>query len=72
MLITLLDTAIRDQSIRPSPNITVMELANVLKKIKTLKALFMEFEDIQDHSAASSVVQDMGMELITQMHDLAS
>ena len=72
VLITLLDTAIRDQSIRPSPNITVMELADVLKKIKSLQALFLKFEDIQDHSAASSVVQDMGMELITQMHDLAS
>ncbi|KAL9124814.1 MAG: hypothetical protein Q9217_005900 [Psora testacea] len=72
VLITLLDTAIRDQSIQPSPNITVMELADVLTKIKTLKALFMKFEDIQEHSAASSVVQDGAMELITQMHDLAS
>ena len=72
VLITLLDTAIRDHSIQPSPNITVMELADVLKKIKTLKALFMKFEDIQEHSAASSVVQDVGMELIAQMHDLAS
>lgn len=72
MLITLLDTAIRDQSIRPGPNITVMELADVLTKVKTLKALFMKFEDIQEHSAASSMVQDVAMELITQMHDLAS
>ncbi|KAG8531627.1 uncharacterized protein KY384_003258 [Bacidia gigantensis] len=72
VLIILLDTAIRDQSIRPSPNITVMELADVLKKIKTLKALFMKFEDFQDHSAASSVIQDVAMELIIQMHNLAS
>ncbi|KAL9591377.1 MAG: hypothetical protein Q9179_007784, partial [Wetmoreana sp. 5 TL-2023] len=72
VLITLLDTAIRDQSIRPSPNITVMELTDILAKIKTLKVLFMKFEDIQEHSASSSVVQDVAMELITQMHDLAS
>ena len=49
-----------------------MELADVLKKIKTLKALFTKFEDIQEHSAASSVVQDTAMELTTQMHYLAS
>ncbi|KAL8924983.1 MAG: hypothetical protein Q9172_002412 [Xanthocarpia lactea] len=72
MLITLLDTAIEDKSIQPSPKITVMELTDVLRKIKTLKALFMKFEDIQEHSVASSVVQDVAMELITQMHDLAS
>ena len=72
VLIALLDTAIRDPSIRPSPNITVMELADVLTKIKNLKALFMDFEDLHEHSAASSVVQDVAMELITQMHDLAS
>ena len=72
MLIMLLDTAIRDPSIQPSPNITVMELADVLTKIKTLKALFIRFEEIQEHSAESSVVQDVAMELITRMHDLAS
>lgn len=72
VLITLLDTAIQDQSIQPGPNITVLELTNVLRKIKTLKALFIQFEDIQEHSAASSEVQDKAMELITQMHDLAS
>ena len=72
VLITLLDTAIRDQSIQPSPNITTMELMNVSTKINTLKALFVKFEDIQGHSAASSEVQDVAMELITQMHDLAS
>ena len=72
MLITLLDTAIQDQSIQPSPKITVLEVADVLKKIKNLRALFMKFEDIQEHSAASSVVQDMAMQLISQMHDLAS
>jgi len=72
VLITLLDTAIRDQSIQRSPNITVMELVNVLAKVNTVKALFMKFEDIQEHSAASSEVQDVAMELITQMHDLAS
>ena len=49
-----------------------MELADVLRKIKTLKALFTKFEDIQEHSAASSVVQDTAMELTTQMHYLAS
>lgn len=72
MLITLLDTAIQDQSIQPGPNITVLELANVLRKIQTLKALFIQFEDIQEHSAASPEVQDVAMELITQTHDLAS
>ena len=72
VLITLLDTAIRDQSVQPGPNITVMDMANIITKIKTLKALFVKFEDIQEHSAASSVVQDVAMELITQMHDLAS
>lgn len=72
MLITLLDTTIRDQSIRPSSNITIMELANVLTKVNTVKALFMKLEDIQEHSAASSEVQDVAMELITQMHHLAS
>jgi len=49
-----------------------MQLADILTKIKTLKALFMKLEDIQEHSAASSDVQDVAMELITQMHDLAS
>ncbi len=49
-----------------------MQLADILTKIKTLKALFMKLEDIQEHSAASSEVQDVAMELITQMHDLAS
>ncbi|KAL8822476.1 MAG: hypothetical protein Q9191_006787 [Dirinaria sp. TL-2023a] len=72
VLITLLDTAIRDQSIKPSPNITVMELADILTKITILKALFLKFEDIQEHSAASSAVQGAAMELITQMHSLAS
>ena len=72
VLITLLDTAVQDPSIRPSPDITVMELADILRKVKTLKALFIKFEDIQGHSAASSVVQDVAMELLTQMHDLAS
>ena len=72
MLVTLLDTATQDQSIQPGPDITIMELANVIRKIKALKALFTKFEDIQEHSAASSEVQDVAMELITQMHDLAS
>lgn len=72
ILITLLDTAVQDPSIRPSPAITVMELADVRRKLKTLKSLFTKFEDIQEHSAASSMVQDVAMELITQMHDLAS
>ena len=72
VLINLLDIAIRDQSIQPSPNITVRELADIITKINTLKALFVKFEDIQEHSAASSVVQDVAMELITQMHDLVS
>lgn len=72
VLITLLDTAIREQSIKPSPNITVMELADILTKITILKSLFLKFEDIQEHSAASSAVQDAAMELITQMHSLAS
>ena len=49
-----------------------MELANVIRKIKTLKTLFIRFEDIQEHSATSCEVQDVAMELITQMHDLAS
>ena len=49
-----------------------MELANVIKKITTLKALFIKFEDIQGHSATSCEVQDLAMDLIAQMHDLAS
>ncbi len=49
-----------------------MQLTDILTKIKTLKALFMKLEDIQEHSAASSEVQDVVMELITQMHDLPS
>ena len=49
-----------------------MQLADILSKIKTLKALFMKLEDIQEHSAASSEVQNVAMELITQMHGLAS
>jgi hypothetical protein len=72
VLITLLNTALRDQSIRPSPNITVMELTDILTKIKTLGALFTKFEDIQEHSATSPMVQDVAMELIIQMHELAS
>lgn len=72
MLVTLLDTAIQDQSIKSSPNITVLELANVQRRIKTLKALFIKFEDIPEHSAASSEVQDVAMDLIIQMHDLTS
>ena len=71
VLITLLDTAIRDQFIEFGPTITVMKLTDVLTKIKTFKALFMKFEDIQKHSAAFSVIQDMIMELITQMHGLS-
>ena len=71
-LIALLDTTIRDQSIQPSPNVTVMELADILRKTETLKALFTKFENIQEHCAASSMVQDTAMELITQMHDLVS
>ena len=71
ILITLLDTAVQDPSIRPSPATTVIELADVLRKVKTLKALFIKFEDIQEHSATSSVVQDVAIELSTQMHDLA-
>ncbi|KAL2039804.1 hypothetical protein N7G274_007204 [Stereocaulon virgatum] len=72
VLIALLDTAVQDQSIQPSPDITVMELADILRKVKTLKSLFIKFEEIQGHAAASSVVQDVTMELLTQMHDLAS
>ena len=68
----LLDTVLRDQPIELSSNITVMQLTNILTKTKTLKALFMKLEDIQEHSAASFEVQDVVMELITQMHDLAS
>ena len=49
-----------------------MELTNVIKTIKSLRALFIEFEDIQKHSATSCEVQDVAMELITQMHNLAS
>lgn len=49
-----------------------MELTNVIKTIKSLRALFIEFEDIQQHSATSCEVQDVAMELITQMHSLAS
>ncbi|KAL9609458.1 MAG: hypothetical protein Q9167_005787 [Letrouitia subvulpina] len=71
VLIPLLDTATRDKSVRPGPDIKVMELTDILTKINTLKALFMKFEDIQKHSAASSMVQDVAMEMITQMHDLA-
>lgn len=71
-LITLLDTTVRDQSIEPSSNVTIMQLTDILTKIKILKALFMKLEDIQEHFAASSEVQDVAMKLITQMHDLTS
>ena len=48
-----------------------MEYVNLLTRINTLKTLFMKFENIQEHSAASFEVQNVAMELITQMHDLA-
>ena len=72
VLIPLLETAIRNQPIQPSPDITVMEVTDILTKMKTLTALFMRFEDIQEHSAASSVVQDVAIELITQIYVMAS
>lgn len=46
MLITLLDIVTQDQSIQPDPDIIIMKLANVIRKIKALKAFFIKFEDI--------------------------
>ena len=46
-----------------------MELMDILTKITTFKALFVKLENIKKHSAASSVAQNVIMELITQMHD---
>jgi len=68
----LLDTAIRDQSVQPSSNVTILELANIRTKVNALKALFLRFEDIPKHSAKSAEVQDAAMDLITQMHELDS
>jgi NAD-dependent SIR2 family protein deacetylase len=62
----------RDGSMQPGPNLTIMELVGILTRVNTLKDLFLKFEEIEEHSAASSKVQDVAMELITQMHDLAS
>lgn len=72
VLLTLLNTALHDQSVQPSPNITNLELEIVRTQINALKALFKRFEDISEHCAASLEVQDVAMDLITLMHDLAS
>ena len=72
MLLTLLNTALHDQSVQPGQNVTVLELKNVRTKVKALEALFKRFEDIPKHSAESPEVQDVAMDLITRMHDLAS
>ena len=72
VLLTLLSTALHDQSIQPSPNITDLELKIVRTQVNTLEALFKRFEDIPEHCAASPEVQDMAMDLITLMHNMAS
>ncbi|KAL9116797.1 MAG: hypothetical protein Q9187_006674 [Circinaria calcarea] len=72
ILLTLLDTTIHDQSIQPSSNIIILELADIRTKVNALKALFLRFEGIPKHFAESAEVQDMAMDLITQMHELDS
>ena len=72
VLLTLLNTSIHDPSIQPSRNITISELQIVRAKVKAVETLFKRFEDIPEHSAASPEVQDVAMDLITHMHDLAS
>ena len=72
VLLTLLNTALHDQSVQPSPNITDLELEIVRTQVNALEALFKRFEDIPKHRAASREVQDVAMDLITLMHDLAS
>ena len=71
-LITQLNTAIHDQSVQPSSTVTSWDLDNIRTKIKALDALFVKFEDISQHSAVSTEVQDVVMELIIDMHDLTS
>ena len=72
VLLTQLSTALHDQSVQPSPNITNLELEIVLAQVNVLEALFKRFEDIPEHCAASPEVQDLAMDLITHMHSLAS
>ena len=72
MLLTLLSTTLHHQSVQPSSNITNLELETVRTKVNDLEALFKKFEDISEHCATSPEVQDMAMDLITLMHELAS
>ncbi len=72
VLFTLLNTSIHDQSIQSSLNVTISELQVVRVKINVLETLFKRFEDIPEHSVTSPQIQDVAMDLITRIHDLAS
>ncbi len=72
VLLTLLNTALHDQFIQLSSNITNLKLKIVWTQINALKALFKRFEDISEHCATSLEIQNVIMNLITFMHDLTS
>ena len=72
VLITQLNTAIHDLSVPPNSTVTSLELDDIRTKVKALATLFSKFEDLPDHSAVSTDVQDVAMELIIHMHDLIS
>ena len=72
MLITLLNIVIRNSFIQFNSNITIIELTNVLTKIKIFKVLFIKFEKIQKHFAKFFVIQNVIMKLIIRMHNLIS
>ena len=72
ILLTLLKTAIHDQSVQPNTGLTISELENVQTKTDDLAALFMRFEDISGHSPLSVEVQDVAMDIIRCGHELAS
>ena len=72
ILLTLLRTAINDQSVQPNTGLTSSELETVQTKTDELAALFMRFEDTSGHSPLSVEVQDVVMDIITRGHELAS
>lgn len=70
VLFTLLNTALHDQFVQLSSNISNLKLKIVRTQINALKALFKRFENISEHCAAFLEVQNVIMNLITFMHNL--
>ena len=71
ILIKLLCRAMHNESIKAGSKVTHRKLEEIRTRVDDLNSVFDKFENITDHQAKSSGVQDTSMDLIRQAYELA-